>query len=528
MRILHGLVAILLLALPSVAGGGATSHRWVRDPELQARIDRTIEAGIAYLRTKQVSDGRWTYSNQPLGRVAGGALARGTPPSPPAPPSSHRRRRAVANPPTQEKDAGLTALALYALATAGVPPEDKTVQNGLLWASEHPTAYDKGSGVGTYSISLLILALTRIDPVEHGSSIRLLADRLAKAQSSHGKWSYRLRAPRPTSFPRVGGRGVHAGDNSNTQYAVLALWAAHSLAGHNAARGVWGRVGKHFKTSQNRDGSWSYRTPASRTGRRTQPLPGTSTMTAAGLVSYVYAAAAVNPKDSYLQRTRASPISSRGMDAFRYLLSKRLDWSDLQLACSIERVATVHALRDHSWYEKGALAICDGQDKHGLWIDSTSRGDSRHVYATSLALLFLTRATLPPHRGVITPPARLDVLTASERAPLLQTAKSHQRAFEIYISLPAATRAGDARVLGARGKEFIDLLVRAIRTEPREKARAAAHELLQVLLGKRFLYDAGASEADRKVMAQPIGALWQRMRPKAVWDARAGHYVGPA
>ena len=521
------LFALLALGMPVLAQARAkTDPRWVRDPKLQVRIDKAVEKGIAHLRSQQVSDGRWTYANQPLGRPRGGELKRKPTPS------LDGRRASVAKPPTQERDAGLTALALYALSVAGAPPEDKSIQAGLRWIADHPTAYDKGSGVGTYSISLLILALTRIDPVEHGSWIRLLADRLARAQSSQGMWSYRLRAPRPKSFPRYAGTAVHAGDNSNTQFAVLALWAAHSLAGYRPPDGVWQRVAKHFKLSQQRDGSWAYRARVKKPGRRVNSpglramsLPRSASMTAAGLVSYVYASAAVNPKEAMLQRVRASPIATRGVSAFRHQLNQRIDWRNLYLVYSIERVGTVLAVRDHTWYEKGAAQLCGLQHEGGSWKDATGHGDSRAVYATSLALLFLTRATLPPQRGLVAAPPRLDVMTASERTPLLQTAKSNRRAFEIYMSLPAATRRGTAGALGSRGKAFVDMLSLAILQEQRAAARAAAHELLEELLGKRFLYDAAASKKDRDIMARQILGTWKRMRANAVWDVRSRHYV---
>ena len=73
------LLALLAFGPPVAAQARAkTDPRWVSDPKLQVRIDEAVEKGVAFLRGQQVSDGRWTYANQPLG----GVRTRGRTPSP--------------------------------------------------------------------------------------------------------------------------------------------------------------------------------------------------------------------------------------------------------------------------------------------------------------------------------------------------------------------------------------------------------------------------------------------------------------
>src|SRR5262249_9029899 len=85
-------------------------------------------------------------------------------------------------------------------------------------------------------------------------------------------------------------------DNSNTQFATLALWVArkHGLPVDAAL----GRVDARFRGSQNPDGGWGY-VPTS-TGRRHHE-GSTATMTCAGLlalaVSHGVAAAKVLDRD---------------------------------------------------------------------------------------------------------------------------------------------------------------------------------------------------------------------------------------
>jgi len=515
MKPLTMLLVLLSVSTTDVRAEDKRPPRWVRDPALGERIDQSIALGVDYLRKIQLSDGRWTYHNRPLPSTPGRLREPGRVPKPRVPtPRDHRRSSST----TRERDAGLTALVLYALSVSGVPKDDPDIVEGLEWVAQHPRDYDTGSSLGTYATSLLILALTRIDPVEHGSTIRILADRIVKGQGTHGMWSYKLRPP------RADGPSRSAGDNSNTQFAVLALWAAHSLAGHNAPRATWGRVERLYRRTQLRDGAWPYNSPPPKQGFAQRIRPGTATMTGAGLVSFLYASAAIHRSEPALHNARQSPQVKAAFRAFSRFL-KKPDWDDLYLVYTVERVGTVLGTRDLSWYETGCVALCDRQLEQGNWKDSGAHGDGRHAYATSLALLFLGRGTLPPRRGELVPAQRVEVLTAKERRPTMQSEKSHRRAFEIYMTLPPEQRVADAAAFGARGKDFVDIVVLALASDGRAAARAAAHEILEVLLGQRFLYDARAGEDDRKVMTKLIVDTWHRMRAKAVWDSRARHYI---
>ena len=92
-----------------------------------------------------------------------------------------------------------------------------------------------------------MLALTRIDPKRQKKRIHALASRIAKAQRASGLWDYALGEP-PAG---VAGKG----DHSNTQFAVLALWAAQEGTKFKVPKEVWARVRDHFAKSQLRDGT---------------------------------------------------------------------------------------------------------------------------------------------------------------------------------------------------------------------------------------------------------------------------------
>jgi hypothetical protein len=507
----RALLVLLLFLVPATAQDDRPM-RWVSDRALQKRIDRSIDRGVAYLITQQMTDGRWSYNqfNAP-GRA-------GRSPDPSWRMDPTRRRRAIATNRTHGWDGGLTALVLYAMAASGVKKDNESLQKGLTWIGEHPTAFDKTSDVGTYALSLLILALSRIDAGHFGPEIRTYADRLAAGQNGDGMWGYKLRASKTSAMPRIDAKRVNATDNSNTQLAVLALWAAHSLSGWQGPRTIWKRLEAHYRKSQNRNGSWDYRPWQKGRGGAS------ATMTAAGVACYVYARAALDGTELALQRARNSPSAREGLKAFRRLL-KNPNWQNYYLVYSIERVGTVLALRDLSWYESGARILTMRQDAKGFWKGQSAGADSKNAYDTSLALLFLSRATYPPRKGATTPPDRIDTLSPREKLPMLAKAESHRRAFEIYFSFEADARRAELRTMGARGPGLIDHLIATLELDGRTKARAAAHDLLERMLDKRLLYLPDTPADEREVMARAIRVTWERMRDHVVWEPKAGHYV---
>ena len=109
---------------------------------------------------------------------------------------------------------------------------------------------------------------------------------------------------------------------------------------------------------------------------------------------------------------------------------------------------------------------------------------------------------------------------------MLAKAKSHARAFEIYLALGPDARRKALRTMGARGPAMIDQLIGVLELDGRTPARVAALELLQRLLDKRLLYIATAPPDERKVMAASIRATWERLRKTVAWDPQAGRY-GP-
>jgi hypothetical protein len=197
---------------------------------------------------------------------------------------------------------GPAALAGLALLENGVPADDPAVK--AITAAVRDATY---SQVSTYQISLCLLYLDRLGDRADGPLIQMLAVRLLAGQNARGGWGYECidevppqqerelrtrldarnlvagggNAPRPPAKDGPGRPGVagtlhpeveryHEGllvarrgrndlldDNSNTQFAILAVWVArrHGVPVEDALE----LIEKRFLATQNpQTGGWPY------------------------------------------------------------------------------------------------------------------------------------------------------------------------------------------------------------------------------------------------------------------------------
>jgi len=468
---------VLSLLLVAFAAGEDDRPERRVDGALQLQINQAIQNGVVYLKKAQGKDGSWKY-----------------------------------NADQSDATGGLTALALYALAASRVPAPDGSIRRGIKWTTDHKRPYDHRGQYGTYSASLLVLALTRIDPRRHRKRIHLLADRLASAQRKSDMWTYGLGAPSTGKGRARGGKPRAAvrgggGDNSNSQFAILALWAAQTLAGYKTPRETWQRVHDFYRDTQNAVGVWGYR-----------PTKGSGlwrpTMAAAGLVSYVVATAALEGGPAKLPAARKK---TQAQTALRVLLSlPNYHYTNYYFTYSLERVGTVMAVPESQWYVGGARWLVANQKSNGRWTGHRGHGgDSADVYATSLALLFLSRAS----QYAFTPGGRGARAVVTRKDEFPDPARELRRAFLYYHAVKPETRRELAPRFGRAGPAAVGLCVAMLRAKD-EKIRATAYELLERLVNKRFLFEPTWPEADRKIMIEPIDRYWIEVGPSLVWDAK--------
>jgi hypothetical protein len=372
-------------------------------PEIQKRIDRAVERGIAYLRSPQAGVSMYAKAN-PLGY------------------------------------ASLSALTLL---ECGVPKDDALIRG----AAEKVRAEVQRVS-HTYELALATLFLDKLGDPEDKRRIQLLAGRILVGQNSAGGWSYQcpreddsalldlitfLRQERSSRAERKGGGarkdlpvperfrklpafappgsepapnfGVNAGDNSNTQFALLALWAArrHDVPLERA----FALAERRFRSTQNADGGWGY-----------YPLagwknPSTKTMTCAGLLGL-----AIGRGSEYERLHQDKAASGEAVQklakqdagiqgGLKHLgtqigsptgSSQGLPLVNLYLLWSVERVAVLYGLPtigDKDWYRWGVEILLANQQASGCWADKFNPQTDPSI-DTCFALLFLRRANLAP------------------------------------------------------------------------------------------------------------------------------------
>ena len=283
-----------------------------------------------------------------------------------------------------DKRVGATGLVLLALANAGLDDTAPAVRRGLAWLrTQVPN--------DTYAVSLQTMALAMLTPEADAAilarNVAWLEEGQVRAGPGAGSWSYK----------QTPGGGI--GDNSNTQFALLALHEA-ARAGIAVREETWVRSQQYWASCANADGSWGY------SGRS----PGTGSMTCAGITSIWITAEHVGTPDA---RAAQATVSCCGGGQSPQLLERGLDWLGRRFSVTqnpgtggdtwlyyylygLERVGRFTARRyigEHDWYREGAGMFVDAQDQ--LSGQFVARRIEDATVATSFALLFLAKGRRP-------------------------------------------------------------------------------------------------------------------------------------
>jgi hypothetical protein len=353
---------------------------------------------------------------------------------------------------------GATALAGLTLLECGAAADDKAVV-----AAANAVRRVTATGLThTYSIALSILFLDRLGDPQDVPLIESLTVRLLAGQKSSNGWAYdcppiaatesrrlaatlegrkelagRREPPKPgaprrtvkdlpreiqeqlAQIDRMGGGGMPGipgmgmSDNSNTQFATLALWVGrrHGLPVERALA----RVEARFRVSQGPDGGWGYLPPIGPMGGPQGAfVPSTASMTCAGLLGLAVArgaalemkkpagGAARDPgKDPSIKRALLAlgsvigqPIALRGPTMPRMMPGvPQVGGTSYYTLWSIERVAMaldLETIGKKDWYAWGVQVLLANQTPGGFW-----QGEYADCGAdTCFALLFLKRANL--------------------------------------------------------------------------------------------------------------------------------------
>jgi hypothetical protein len=361
------LAAVLSILLASSLGS-TQADKGTEEP-LAKRVKTAIDKGVAFLTKKsQRDDGSWEAKVELSVSHTGGQ----------------------------------TALALLALLNAGLTADNDAVKKGL----DYLRKVDKPS---TYVRSLQTMALVEAGRPQDVEKIRnnvkhLLSIVFTDDQGNLRGWGYDQNGLRDSP------------DNSNTQYALLALWVARQSGVDVDAlwatqskdrRKFWEQVRDFYARTQSKAGGWGY-TPSGEAGGLT---PGDRlTMTTAAL-SGLYMA----QMELTSGRENLDPVTICGQYEENQALARGLAWiyspppkgvDRFQLnpdgttfynLYGIERLGRLSGLRflgPHDWYREGCAWLVGKQHADGTW-SINSRYDAYPNLSTSFALLFLSKGRTP-------------------------------------------------------------------------------------------------------------------------------------
>jgi hypothetical protein len=403
-------------------------------PEEQQKVDQALERGLAFLKQHQRPSGSWP-GQHPTGMAALPALTLLECGVPPDDPQVKKAAEAVRKAAPNLVATYELSLAILFLDRLGDPKDKPLIRTFAL----RLVVGQQADGGWTYHCPLLssrdekelldILEKTRPrnpldlftgpdgkiqqefivapkgvggDPAGplKGSTQAATAEDLATAIKDASPAIKRIPSLQPPDTASKFTRNVGS-DNSNTQFAILAVWVAGR---HNVPlERTVALIVKRFRTSQHKDGTWGYHSSPN-------PQPNDSpAMTAAGLlglgVGHGMMAQALGKEPN--QAGVQDAVIGKGFQA----LSRNVDLPlgskpgrnknragiNLYLLWSIERVGVMYNLTkfmDRDWYQWGAEQLVESQNADGSWNGGTTYPGETPFLDTALALLFLKRANL--------------------------------------------------------------------------------------------------------------------------------------
>jgi hypothetical protein len=329
------------------------------DTELVEKVKKAIDGGVKYLKAKQDKDGSW--ESLVLGTIAG-------------------------------LKGGTTSLATLALLNSGLTKDDPNVAKALAWLEK--LAPDK-----TYVVALqtMVFAEAR-DPrylPKIEANVRWFEKHAIRKDGKLEGWSYPANA---------------IADNSNTQYALLGLYAAKT-AGVKIDDKLWKDVQDYYTRTQHQDnvnakaGFWTYHNAGDRSPSFTMTVGG-----ACGL--YI---ANMGLDQSEQQLNDATGVAARcGEYAENTALAKGMFWIAMQFNFlegksyfynfyGIERLGRLSGQRfigKVDWYREGCERIVRMQEPDGSFLATaevrkTSIDAGQPIITTSFGLLFLSKGRTP-------------------------------------------------------------------------------------------------------------------------------------
>jgi hypothetical protein len=333
------------------------------EEELVEKVRKAIERGVKNLEKQQFPDGTWEGGWLPI---------------------------------LTDMKGGATALVTLALLNCGLKPEDRTVARALDWLRTLPPEK-------TYVVGLQNMVFAEARQAKDLPLIQRNADWLIARgigwKVDGGKvvggrlegWSYPLN---------------NAGDNSNTQYALLGLYAA-KLAGAKIDDSVWTAIQDFYTRTQAKPtqttGYWSYHNVVNIGD--TAP---SFTMTVAGVCG-LYIAGMGREKSPQDLDDATGVARKCGVYDENGAIARGMNWIATNFGWDkpksmfynfygIERLGRVSGERfvgKFDWYRQGCEELVKRQLPDGSFTGGKGGIDAAGVIPSAFALLFLSKGRTP-------------------------------------------------------------------------------------------------------------------------------------
>jgi hypothetical protein len=435
----------------------------VQDENLKEQVKPSIDAGVDYLKRNFTAQNTWMFQGQTN--------------------------------PNNDQVIGCTALCAIALMECGMAENDPIIKRA---GAVVRAAADNPQFKYTYSVCLSLVFLDRVNkrmgaPDRYKADadrIKRLAFLIINGQSQNpddARWGYTL----------PGGQM----DNSNTQFAVVALWIARKYVPRVDI--AFKKVEKKLRASQGGDGSWTY-DPSN----IQMAMQSSGSMTCAGVLGLALHAGSVAERNASFRgeggNEDAGDVHKKlekdeGVRrAKTYLMNALNSYANGQpqeghvtyFLWSLERVATVFkwGKRDgFDWFPVGAKFLMSKQQRDGSWNMDFLHGPN---VDTAFALLFLAKSNLlgelqtaefkddklDNNKMKKLEPKKTEPLTAKEKADdmlkrLLET------------NLPNEQNAIIQEMVAPQGGDYSEALISAID----KLSSTASKEMARDGLVKRFI-----------------------------------------
>jgi hypothetical protein len=315
-------------------------------------IDAAVQKAVAFIYSQQKPDGRWEQADRRVGDAHDWEKMQG------------------------DTFGGFSALATYALLTAGEKPDDKRMASAISFL-------EKADMVGVYSLGLRaqVWHLLSRSPKNKDEMERLAtadANRLVSNINTEGEnrglWDYGT------------GKGKRI-DHSVSQYGILGLWALQD-AGAKVDIRYWHVFDERWRADQFPDGGWGYDSTPKYKGTRPGP---SATMTAAGIATLF-----ITQGNTYtdLPEHHSNVFNSNIENGLRWMakhfneIDNNYGWYGVQrigVASGTKYFGTI------DWFQHGAAHLIGTQEANGSWRPSLGTP----LTDTCFAVLFLARGRAP-------------------------------------------------------------------------------------------------------------------------------------